>query len=439
MLFTQVKNIIICLLLAGVTCFVPGSVSGDDNDSAIRIELREINTDSMGVLQEYASASGEGSRFPPQEDIKEYPRNYTVKETFWINLQKYQYLYNLARSDRKNNDRVIKVLGQEWFDDARLKYTGQPVDCIVSVCVVESPEGGEYIIFDADNDENFSNDRLLTFRSEELQRGNIKIISQLAESDVEIEFYDGSEVRTRTIRISIVRNIGNRIYTGYAHCSMMTGELPLDGKLFTVGLIESQDIEYRQSSNLWIDTNQNRMFDPDEDYYAQVNQPFTVLGRTYQVVETDRFGNHITIRKVDLPSLEVGLPAPDFKAVTMDSTGFNLAENKGKYILLDFWGTWCAPCVNEIPVLKEAYDRYGGKKFEIVSIGVDDEKKLYSFIHKNNLKWTHIRQDQNGDLVKLYRIDHYPTKYLIDPQGILAAKLGLNSDELLEKLDRIFH
>ncbi len=113
---------------------------------------------------------------------------------------------------------------------------------------------------------------------------------------------------------------------------------------------------------------------------------------------------------------------------------------KGKYTLLDFWASWCAPCREENPTLIKAYQQFNDKGFEIVSVSIDtDELKWQKAIKKDEIgKWQHLI-DSTGwksEILKEYHIDSIPSNFLIDKEGKIIA-LNLRGEALLKKLEEL--
>ena len=109
----------------------------------------------------------------------------------------------------------------------------------------------------------------------------------------------------------------------------------------------------------------------------------------------------------------------------------------GKYVLIDFWATWCAPCIEEIPNLTEAYSRYKNKGFEIVGISLDQD--LYSWhrvIDERKMVWQHLN-DAEGAVATLYDVPGIPCTLLVDKNGTIIA-MNLRGPQLQEKLEEIF-
>lgn len=128
-----------------------------------------------------------------------------------------------------------------------------------------------------------------------------------------------------------------------------------------------------------------------------------------------------------MPKYSEADQAPDFTAQMLNGGEFTLSDLQGKYVLLDFWGSWCGPCRRENPALVQLHAQHGGKNFEIVSVAIErSEKSLRNAIKKDNLGWEyHIPQLQRfkSPVAQLYGVREIPTKYLISPEG---AIIGVN-------------
>jgi thiol-disulfide isomerase/thioredoxin len=148
----------------------------------------------------------------------------------------------------------------------------------------------------------------------------------------------------------------------------------------------------------------------------------------------------------------VGSLAQDFTAYDIDSIQLSLSEFKGKYVLLDFWGSWCLPCRKLNPHLKDLYAEYKAKGFEIIGISDDDRnhQAWRKAVEDDKLPWRHVLRgmkiingipDRSKDIAAGYNVSSYPTHILINPAGEIIGRYGEDGeehDQLDNKLKAIF-
>lgn len=143
-------------------------------------------------------------------------------------------------------------------------------------------------------------------------------------------------------------------------------------------------------------------------------------------------------RASGLKALQVGQSAPAFTIDGISGKPIKLSDFKGKYVLLDFWASWCMPCRQENPNLVRAYHQYKGKNFTILGISLDKDIAAWKqAIDADKLEWAHASelQDFQGATVRLYQIEAIPSSFLIDPNGKIIAK-NLRGEELDAFLDK---
>lgn len=134
---------------------------------------------------------------------------------------------------------------------------------------------------------------------------------------------------------------------------------------------------------------------------------------------------------------EVGQPIVDMEINTITGRKPLSEICKGRWVLLDFWATWCEPCLREIPTLLQAYEKYAIRGFEICAVSLDmDPERWRTFVVENNLLWTNAIDSPNegeSSAVELYGLQSIPANFLISPQGTIVAK-NLYGEDLLHEL-----
>ena len=136
--------------------------------------------------------------------------------------------------------------------------------------------------------------------------------------------------------------------------------------------------------------------------------------------------------------IKEGVSAPDFSAKQADGKTFTLSSLQGRYVVLDFWGSWCMWCIKGIPDMKTSYAKYKDK-VEFVGIACRDTEERWKVTTKKyRLPWISTLNPDSNDLVKVYEIKGFPTKIVIDPDGIII-KIVLGEDpSFYAYLDELF-
>lgn len=112
--------------------------------------------------------------------------------------------------------------------------------------------------------------------------------------------------------------------------------------------------------------------------------------------------------------------APDFTLNDINGAPLSLSDLKGKWVILDFWGSWCPWCIKGFPALKEAYKQYDGK-VEVLGIDCRDTQDVWkAAVKKYELPWLQVYCPNDSDLPRKYGIQGFPTKFIIDPEGNVA-------------------
>ncbi len=141
---------------------------------------------------------------------------------------------------------------------------------------------------------------------------------------------------------------------------------------------------------------------------------------------------------IDLKPVSIGHKAPDFTVAGIDGKPIKLSDYKGKYLMLDFWASWCAPCRAENPNVVKQYAIYKPLGLNILGISLDQDKaKWQQAIAADKLTWSHGSDLKNfeGPTERLFHVEAIPSNFIIDPLGIIVAKniTGADLEEFLNK------
>ncbi|WPU93638.1 TlpA disulfide reductase family protein [Mucilaginibacter sabulilitoris] len=172
---------------------------------------------------------------------------------------------------------------------------------------------------------------------------------------------------------------------------------------------------------------------------AEIEPLFNGLSQSLKDSETGKNLKHgIDALKVTA----IGAVAPDFTQNDANGTPVKLSSFRGKYVLLDFWASWCGPCRQENPNVVRNYNKYKAKNFTVVGVSLDKPEGKAAWlaaIKSDGLEWTQVSDLKfwNNEAAALYQVSSIPQNYLIDPNGKIIAK-NLRGEDLDAKLQELF-
>lgn len=174
---------------------------------------------------------------------------------------------------------------------------------------------------------------------------------------------------------------------------------------------------------------------------SPVEEMSAFYDRMGNIAQTSPKGKELKAAIDGMKALAPGALAPDFTLSTASGEQLSLKDLRGHIVLIDFWASWCAPCIAEMPVVKEIYEKYNASGLEVIGISMDHVKTSWTkAIEKVQIPWTHVsslKGMKRCPVAQLYQVYAIPKLYIIDKEGKIVAK-DLRGEELKRKIDELF-
>jgi len=343
----------------------------------------------------------------------------------WINPKIGQIYFNLVQlisqgiPTGKFPETMLKEASENLFIEIDTAYlTEKPIKCAVNLACGEDENGDTWFVIDSDNDLNFENDSIFKFDK------SFSFLNMTPDDltknirDITIERYVNSKMSSERIPLLILFDefLNETRYSIPLH---MATSLNINSKKYNL-TVEFKDID---NSDLFIKSNPLGV----TNITCSKGEIFEIEGKTFKYKDVNSMKRTLNLEiledKSNLKSTQTGYNAIPFKGKDF-KTGqeYSLESYKGKYVLLDFWGTWCGVCLHEMPELQKAYATLDKNKFAILGIVRDNRDALAKYLKENNLAWPQILSDRENDIINDYNITSYPTTFLISPNGIMMGK-----------------
>lgn len=361
--------------------------------------------------------------------LKGTPKNLKNIKRYFIWFEPYQFAYqNYTKGSisKKDYDYVQKIW--DWVPNTK-KLSKKELKCYVNIIYADNERGEKVCIVDANNNWDFSDDRAFIpidshSSFEDIQKNLITINCQ--------RLLNGKIINDTT---SIVIVVGNAELK-FSIAEYVSAKYTLNGKIVSLAacpaFFYSRSYVHSELSLLKSSQAVEKL-----DIYNEImdGDYFEIDNALYKYIGVDMTRNELVIQRAkytDKHSAQLGFYAPEFKDFSLiDSSVININNYKGRYVLLDFWGTWCLPCRAEIPFLKEAKKIFDPKIFEIIAIASDDNAEtIRALVKKEGMVWPQLLSDK---ITKEYKVVDFPTNFLIDPKGKIIAR-NLRGENLVDRI-----
>ncbi|GAB2627770.1 hypothetical protein GCM10027035_22830 [Emticicia sediminis] len=379
-------------------------------------------------------------RFEKENNYIGYPKNIDTMSIVVFDMHQKQSIYQRYKNNEISSV-TFKRLETSMRIDTNLlsvKYVKQAISFFVGFKGVN-----KVIICDTNNNWDFSDEQIMFFDTTSKHATSQTLV-------VKNDFYDGNKVVTREINVKIDPIVYNQ-YEGtnleqklqidmgiYEH---RLGYFSLDNQEYKIALNIHNDLNGTyKNSNIFI-AKKNEKF---EHHYPKINsnQITQLLENNIKVTNISILGDSLKIIATSSGSEanygnQKGNFFPFSQVTTINDKVINFSSIDTEYVLLDFWGTWCAPCIKDLPLLKSFHERFKSR-VKIISIAYDNNKQnTIKFIKQNEMVWENVFIDRNSqdirNIVLALRVDCFPSFILIDNKNKIisneCSSLGLKKIE----------
>jgi len=365
------------------------------------------------------------------------PHNLTDIKLGDINTDRYQSVYQNYHQGNISKEMYGHLQNSwDWEPDS-LTLSRKPIKCKIAFAIGKDADGKIKMVVDANNNLDLSDDMIFTPMDIDsawayVNRDSLALANAIT---VTYERLSRDRVVKDNAPLFIVYDSAYDMYMcnfpQYLSTQLHGVEVAVSSNGFT-------DISYYEPSITVINDSLQLKGLPlhiiSKNGYMELN------GTIYKSLDINRNKNILVFEKINLQKNQLYSTQEGYKAIPFYGEDFitkasiSLDDFKGKYILLDFWATWCGPCIQEFPHLKAMYENLDKSRFDIIGIvGDSSSKDLNRMMEEHGIAWPQILSDNTNKITEKYFINAYPTTLLLNPEGVIIAK-NLRGKKLEDKI-----
>lgn len=364
--------------------------------------------------------------YKTQADVKGIPSHWTsiVKSNIWMDAKQFAF-----QNFKKGNidSKTFDDLKEGWnIDLTKRKFSDRPIKCNVYIIYGKDKDGSIKYKIDTNNNLDFSDE--VEFSPAKMVFGKLDSLATHTARTIQYQAYRNGKIIDLKSRLLILENDGRLLRNFPQHAEATLDNVKL--RICSQGFLS---VDFDPASITTADESSATPEVVNEKEFIKINNT------TYQNLGVDIDQGVLLLKKVPSDTLiyssQVGFRARPFsgKEFTTQET-VSLDMYKGKYLYLEFWGSWCGPCVKEIPNMKKAYESIDRSKIEFLGIAQDKAEPLRKLLDNQQIGWKQILCEEENGVIDDYNIQGYPTSFLIDPDGKIVAK-NLRGENLIEVLN----
>lgn len=325
----------------------------------------------------------------------------------------------------------------------------QAVDSEIIILIGTGQNNKRIIVLDSNNDEDFEGERVLEYDYPLSIERQISITDSLPIIPVTYEYYYNGETITKKIALkpipyqghlnitynAPVKDIEKKYYLSLEPFpNYKKGTFKIDTSEYNVYVSKrfiKFDFSNQQAQILISKKGEKTPSELNGDIPYTIGDIFNSNGQDYKIEEISASGNSLKFKYLGRNSKPEGITKgfyfPKSNTKALDGSSFKIENYKGNYVLFDFWGTWCVPCIKAIPELKELNNTLENKNFILISVAFDsDIKKVSDFVTRENMDWKHLfvsqTESDSSSMIQKLKVSSFPTLILVGPKGKIIAR-----------------
>lgn len=372
--------------------------------------------------------------------VEGIPKNLSNVTKCLVWLESYQLVYQNYKA-KKISQENYQLLKNQWgWNPDTTQLSSKPIKCYIYVIKGYDENTNKWaVVVDSNNDLNFANEKIIY--PEIIKTGAIsdKIRDP---QNIQYEIYQHGKILRKTVKM-VFKIMGDQFLYNFAQYA--TSIYKKEGENYNIFISSGfMRLDFEKTFiALESDFLNSGKLNPDK--IVKNGDKINIDGEVYINSGVNIFNELLTLSSNERTNknrydLNLGSKFFPFSAKKFPTNNYiSLKTLEGKYVYIDFWGTWCKGCVQQISDLREKYRNLDKSRFEFLGISChDSSERVKTFLHKEQITWPQIIDSDSNNFVKLYNLKEFPTSLLIDPNGYIIAKniYGDKLSEILNKLDK---